>query len=407
MAVIKEALYGMARLRVKGAMPESFLNGCAYAGLEVADVKRLDPFTVELKTHASQLRKSEEIAKSCFCDIELVSSGRSLLHSFRRKILTIIMLAILTAIVFWSKFYVWEIEVNGNENISDGEILGALSQCGVESGAFWPSFSADSIRSEVLYLLPELSWITVNMHGSLAEVTVVERNSPPETVYEGECSNIVSDKDAFVIEVNTLEGKSIVRSGDAVKKGDVLITGIVESSYSPPRYLRSLGSIKAETNNSFTAVSPSLTNKRILTGKKNIKFALIIGDKRINFYSDSSISENFCDKIISVWSLEIEGVIKLPLSIVSETSYHYELEETECDNSASSEKLIYCLKDTLSREIKDGEILSEKLNFSRDDGLILSTLRVRCIEKIGVSVAVSDEEIAESKLKFSQKADDE
>ena len=49
---------------------------------------------------------------------------------------------------------------------------------------------------------------------------------------------------------------------------------------------------------------------------------------------------------------------------------------------------------------------SEKLNFAKRDGLFISTLRVRCIEDIGSAVAVSEEEIAQSILEFSQKADD-
>ncbi len=319
----------------------------------------------------------------------------------------LILMLIMIGLVFWSKFYVWDIELRGNENISDGDILSVLAQCGVESGAFWPAFSADSIRSQVLYRLPGLSWITVNMHGSLAEVIVVERNPPPEMIYEGECSNIVSDKDAFIIEVNALEGKSLVKAGDAVKRGDILISGIVESSYSPPRFLHCLGSIKAETNSSFTAVSPSVVQKKVPTGEKIRKYALIIGNKRINFYSGSSISHSFCDKIISVWSPEIKGVLTLPISIVKETSYFYSTEESEADYYAVSQELEYTLRENFSREINDGKIISEKLNFSKNDDLVISTLRVRCIENIGRTVAVSDDEIAQSRFEFSQKADDE
>lgn len=407
MSAIISFISGMALVRIKGLMPESFLNGCANGGIELANLKRIDSFTLELRMHSAALSQGEEIAKGCSCDFELVKSGREWFRLFRRKILPLSLMLVMIALVFWSKFYVWEIELKGNENISDGEILGALAQCGVESGAFWPAFSADSIRSQVLYRIPELSWITVNMHGSLAEVIVVERNSPPEMIYEGACSNIVSDKDAFIIEVKALEGKSLVKAGDAVKKGDILISGIVESSFSPPRFLHCLGSVKAETNSSLTAVRPSAVEKKVMTGEKSRKFALIIGNKRINFYSGSSISYSFCDKIISVWSPEIKGVLSLPISIVKETSYFYTREEAEEDNYAVSRELEYSLRENLSREIADGEVISERLNFSQNKNLIISTLRVRCIENIGRTVAVSEEEIAQSRFKFSQKADEE
>ena len=150
---------------------------------------------------------------SCFCDFESIKNGREWFLTIKRKIIPIIIIVAFVALIFWSKFFVWEIELKGNENISDGEILSVLAQCGVESGAFWPAFSADSIRSEVIYAIPELRWITVNMHGSLAEVIVVERKCPPEMIYKNECSNIVAEKDAFIVEINALEGKSLAKSG--------------------------------------------------------------------------------------------------------------------------------------------------------------------------------------------------
>ncbi|MBE7017027.1 MAG: hypothetical protein E7420_02540 [Ruminococcaceae bacterium] len=407
MSAIFGYLSGMAHIRIKGLIPESFLNSCADAAIELASIRRIDKFTAELKVHTGDIEPCKNIAKKCFCDLTVLSSGKEWIRTFRRKILPVIFMISLIGLVFWSKFYVWEIELKGNKNIPDGEILCALSECGVGCGSFWPGFSADSIRSKMLYRIPELSWITVNMHGSLAEVIIVERKSPPEMIYENECSNIISDKDAFIMEINTLEGKSVVKSGDAVKKGDILISGIVESSYSPPRFLHSLGSIKAETNNIFSAIRPSIKQKRIATGEKSRKYALIIGNKRINFYSSSSISDSFCDKIISVWSPEIKGLIKLPLSIVKETSCYYTCEEYETDYYVAAQELEYCLREELSREIKDGEILGEKLNFSKNEGLIISTLRVRCVENIGRTVAVSEDEIAQSKYRFSQKADDE
>ncbi len=407
MSAIISFLFGMAMIRIKGLMTESFLNSCSSAGIELASVRRIDHFTIELKIPFSDIKEAKKIAMSCFCDFESVKSGREWLYAIRRKVIPIIIIFLLIAVVFWSKFYVWEIELKGNENVSDGEILSVLAQCGVENGAFWPAFSADNIRSEVLYSIPELSWITVNMHGSLAEVIVVERKRPPEMAYKNECSSIVADKDGFIVEVNAFEGKSLVKSGDAVKKGEVLISGIVESSYAPPRFLNSLGTVKAETNNAFIAVRASTIQKKSATGKIRAKYALIIGNKRINFYSGSSISEDFCDKIISVWSPEIKGILKLPVSIVRECSFSYSGEYCEADYQAASRVLEYSLRENFSREINGGEIIGEKLSVGKSNGLIISTLRVRCIEEIGLSAAVSEEEIANSLYKFSQKADDE
>ena len=78
-----------------------------------------------------------------------------------------------------SGLYIWDIDIVGNETVSDSEILDALSECGVYIGANWTGFNSDMIRSRALELMPQLSFITVNVHGSRATVIVRERIEPP------------------------------------------------------------------------------------------------------------------------------------------------------------------------------------------------------------------------------------
>ncbi len=400
-------LSGHASLEIKADMPERFLNNCTARGLRIISAQRIDLFTIVICLPSSMISEAKGIAVKSNCELTVLGLGRKWIKNLRKRIFPVICTFFIIGLVFWSKFYVWEIEIKGNETVTDSRILEVLAECGVESGAFWPGFSADNIRSEVLYRIPELSWITVNMHGSLAEVTAVERREKPEMHYQGECSNIVADKDAFVTQVNILAGQAQVKPGCLVNKGDILISGVVESTYSSPRFLRSMGSVQGETNMEIIALMPESELVRHYTGEKNRRFALIIGNKRINFYSGSSISDSFCDKIISVWNMGIEDLLSLPVSLVCETLSIYELLPVEMDDYNSGQYLERSLRDSLLREIGEGELISEKLSFAEERGLLIGSLRVRCREDIGVSVPISESQKLDSQMKYIQKADDQ
>ncbi len=400
---------GYTRVKLVGDMPERFLNACCESQLEIISARRADELSMELLMPDAAVPRAEVVAAHSGFEIKLIKrgGGRRLGRSAVRRIFPAIMLMFIIGLLFWSKFYVWDIEVSGNGSVSAGRILDALSECGVECGAFWPAFSADNIRSELLYRIPELSWISVNMHGSLAEVIAVERREAPPLVLEGGSADIVADTEGFVRHVDALAGEAQVKAGAIVKKGDILISGAVESSYSPPRFLRAHGNIEAETDSSLTALLPAKQDRRSYTGAKKQKYALIIGNKRINFYSGSSISDAFCDKIISVWNIELPGLFSLPISIVRERSLVYENEGFKPDGYEAGKRLEIVLTETLVQRLGDGEVLGATLSFAETDGLMTATLRARCIENIGVIRELSEERKAEVEMKYTQKADDD
>ncbi len=399
---------GIVLVRVCGDMPERFLNFCTGQGIELIGVKRIDDLTLEFAVASREKKALKSAALRLSCEIDFVSavgSGRWL-RMLRLRYIPALMVLALVAVLFVSKFYVWEISVVGNSTVPTGEILDVLTECGVESGAFWPDFSADNIRSEVLYRLPELSWITVNMRGSLAEVIVVERKETPEMVLEGENTDIVAARAGFVTKVDALAGQSCVAVGEAVEEGEILISGAVESSFAPPRFLRSLGSVTGEVNSSLTAMIPQNELQKEHEGRTKRKFALIIGDNRINFYSDSSISDGFCDKIISVWKAEADGLFSLPISLVCIEERSYVGESVPVDGAIAAAELETALRSQFALRNAEAEILNEKLSFGESGCLYTATLRTRCLCEIGESVPISDVRRNEVLTNYIEKADE-
>ena len=138
-------------------------------------------------------------------------------------------LAVCFALLAASRLFAWEIAVEGNENVSKGEILRALAECGVESGSFWPSWSADAIKNGVILRIPELAWVGVSVDSSRAVVRVREREPAPELRDNDEPYSVTARKTGIIERMQVYFGAPLVEVGDAVLEGEPLVSGRVES----------------------------------------------------------------------------------------------------------------------------------------------------------------------------------
>ena len=377
---------GWTLCRVSGALPAAFLNGCAAASVELLSAVPEGDFSLLVRLRSRDLRRAESAAKSAQCTLSVLSAGgaprlgRTLL---RRSLAVMGLLAVVLTLV-WSRLFIWEIEVCGNEAVPTARILDALRECGVTSGTFWPGITSDSLRSELLIELPELSWATVNIYGSRAEVLVRERVPKPELWDAHAPIDVVAAKPGFVTEVQARSGSALARPGSAVLPGEILISSTANSVYSGARQVHASGRITAETYYELTAAIPLTELKKEYTGDVSTSWALVLGKNRWNFYGNSSISGDSCDRITSAWNFGIGGLFSLPLSLVRETEREYTVTEVPRDENRARRELEEALDACLLREIGSGTVEDFHYSAAAADGMLTVCLRARCSEDIGI-----------------------
>lgn len=383
------ALCGWTEAEVTGALPASFLNACATENLRLLSVAPQDDFTLRVCFSPRDTVRAKRIAQRCQCSLRLLRQGgvpkirRMLLH----RIVPVLLLCVMLAGLAWSKLFLWEISVQGNERVPTAVILDALRECGVDSGSYWPDLTSDQLRSELLLRLPELAWATVNVYGSRAEVIVRERVEKPPIFDAGQATDIVATQNGFVKDLLVLRGVAAVQRGSAVAAGDTLISGTVGSKFSGAYSVHAIGEVVAETYYELSAVTPAETLQRSRNGEKRTRWALELGKNRYNFYRNSSFSDADCDKIIKVYDFAVPGLFSLPIRLVRETVHGCTLTPGNTDAALAAREMEAALYDDLLRRIgPDGTV--EEFHFSRseDAGCISVCLRARCSEHIGTEV---------------------
>ena len=233
--------------------------------------------------------------------------------------------AVFTLGVTLSQRVVWNIEVTG---CSDPDtVVENLCELGFTYGTFYDSVDLDDLHNDYLRTFNDLSWISINMNGTYAFVEAKDLILPDEERNDDSPCNIVASEGGRIVTVGTVEGKPVVRVGDFVSKGDLLISGVVSVRDERLEMMSASGSVTAEVMRNFSIKIPKKVTEKEYTGRESEEKSLIFFKNKIKLSGNSRISRYKYDKIYNTEREELFGV--LPLPVFTEKVIFKEYTETE------------------------------------------------------------------------------
>lgn len=386
-------LRGSVEFKAVGAFPERLLNLCAQNGIGFWNLEFCDGQTVRMRVSRRDFRRLSPLAQKAMCEIEVCKKAGApqFLVRFRRRYALLAgMVLSLCAVGVLSQF-ILSVEVQGNERVPTGVILEELKRLGVCPGVYGPSVNENQVCNEALLNLKELVWISVNLHGTRAEVLVKERIPKPEIVDESVPAHIVADGSGIITDMDVLAGQALFQEGDTVVEGDVIISGVIDLK--EPLYseldigtvtVRAAGRVHARTWRTLSAVIPLDVEVKAHTGVESNRWSLTFLGQRLQFYKNGGISYDRYDKIKNNYTLTLPGGQILPLSLTKVTAREYVLQTASIDVQAGEELLCRRLEERLAQELQgDGEVLKTDFISVCRDGLLTVTLVAECSEQIG------------------------
>ena len=252
----------------------------------------------------------------------------------------IILSSILGALILvFASSVVWDIRIDGNDTLTDAQVAEALAKSGFSVGDVWLKSDRSRVESELLHNLPEISWVNINKRGTVAYVSVIEKNPENNTVQEGKngYANLVASCDCIIEEITVSAGTAQVKPGDVVKKGDILILGVmpIESGgglcYAEGRVIgRMSEAVSVEVEREY--------EKRSVKRKRLNELKINFFDFSINIFKLYGNSMNGCDIIKNVKVFSLFGEKRLPISVSTSYALEYDL-MTESYNDTQMVKI--------------------------------------------------------------------
>lgn len=263
---------GTVEFEIKDGYLERFINLCGKSGVPLWSVHRSGG-TLTAKTSYMGSKRLREMAGKSGVTLRLIRKGGvpPILRRYRLRTGVFAGAAILLLLPFFMSMFLWQIDIAGNTTIPTDELLGALDVLGVHTGARRGAIDTRDVERRMMLAEGRLSWIAVNLRGSTAHVELRERDIAPPRVSDDIPHNIVANRDGFITEMIVYDGQPLVKKGDSVVAGDMLVSGIMEDGKQKNRTVHARAKIEAQVTDSLSVTVPYTRTVHLDTGAEHRK----------------------------------------------------------------------------------------------------------------------------------------
>ncbi len=373
------------------------LELCLENGMAYSDFCWMEDGSVRFRCSLATARRLTHLAnkRGACVRVRGVYGLPAFLCVFKRRIglllggVTAILLLVLSGL------FVWDIEIVGNERMTDGEVREILKACDFGVGSYLPSIQASALENRVLLASDRLSWISVNLNGTVARVQVIERgneNTPILPPASANPANLVAVRDGQIELIRLYRGNAMVTVGQAVKKGELLVSGIYDSQTEGYRFTRAAGEVMARTERSFLADIPFSYEKKVPLESKIVEIKLNFFNFSLKIFKNTGNKDVTCDIIENTYSIGNFGPRPLPVSVTVTRAHPYACEDETRTKEEALEEAYRSLARQLESLSGEVELLRKQIVTEWTDTGVRLHCTVVCIENIAEQVEIEIKE---------------
>ncbi len=371
---------GYVKFCAEGGFKERFVNLCEQKRLNVRelvfDEERLFGFV-----SAKDYKKLRIVAKQSGMKLSCVSKHGLPFFLFRNRNRVGLVVGAAFFVLFMSimSLFIWSIETVGSENISSEEILSVAEEYGLKTGCFRPALDVHEVADRMITKLNgRLLWVAVNISGSRAVVEVRDYVERPESKTYSTPGNLVADFDGLLLSLEVHNGTKANFEGNGVKKGDLLISGIVENRDFSSSFHEARGKVTA-LHDDTVAVEKELSGEyKAYTATRSV-FSLGFFHLKIplGFFKDGGEYDEFMTRN----TLELGGH-PMPFSIIRRTRAYYTKQRTV--TGAEREQAFDEYTRSSYEKYKNTNVLKTELSFKNNGQKLTVSGKSSCIDFMGV-----------------------
>lgn len=273
-------LRGSVKVEVRGKRQHELINQLIAKKMTIWNIKPLPNGTTRLELFISDFFRLRTLLKETGCRIHIIER-----YGFpffvarigRRKFFAAGMIFFVLGLYLLSSI-VWEVNVEGNERIDRQTVIAAAKKHGIYPMQWKFRMSSPAeLSKQLLSELPDASWIGVNIVGTKVHIKVVESTMPEKRPLLSP-RHLVSTSDAVVTKIVAEQGRPRVQPNTRVKRGDVLISGILGNE-EQQRIVVAKGTVYGLVWYEYAIEVPLKLNYKVYTGNWHTRKYATFGNR--------------------------------------------------------------------------------------------------------------------------------
>lgn len=367
---------GSVKVRIEGRGIERFFNIAAQRGIMIEKIETKEIPAAEHDRYDNRVEKNEleneerkqgktvcfQTSPKDFKRLKSIARKTNVLlritekHGFpfllilgRRRSLWVGGLAAFFLLICLSSFYVWDISFEGNHRFTDETLLHFMATVPVQCGMRKSRISCTELEKRIRNAFPEISWVSAELTGTRLTIHLRENNRILQARLEPESPcELTAGTDGTVTRIIVRNGKARVKVGDAVKAGDVLVSGELPL-YDDFEALVKINKVHADaevyakTTRTVEWKCPETKEIRARTGKRRRGIFFKFLDLEFCFLTPRLKKENTWELFMEEFQLKLSKNFYLPVYggiLTAEEYVPYEKVLTEAEISESADRYL-------------------------------------------------------------------
>ncbi|PWI56845.1 sporulation protein YqfD [Sulfoacidibacillus thermotolerans] len=383
---IAEFFSGSVRVLVLKDQSRTVLSALIARGVPLFDVEHVASEQYQLTlslAHVKELVRAVRLASAKVQFINKWGLPFVLWRARRRKAFIGGALFFVLALYTLSGF-IWHVEIEGTDQPE--VIQAALQKLHVyPGGLLYRVVDQDALQLALLDALPDLSWVGVRMHGTSIYIRVISRIQGAK-VQPTTPQDIVAKVPGVVAIVLADNGQAVVKPGQFVTPGTILISGVLEDGKSvhASGIVRGIVWYRSDVTLSQKTTVDLLSGEHVSHDYLMLgKFALQIWGFSHPPYTHEEVQS--IDVPLKLWDLT------LPLVLRKETVYEAIPHTVALTESALTARgLQFAATDVLAKCKGEGKVLRQNiLQRKLEHGKLYMTVWTEVLQDIGINQAIS------------------
>ncbi len=226
--IVRTGLGILVTYRLKGLNLDGFINLVKNRGIELINLKKRGNKELRVSVKFNQSANFFAIAKEMCYNIEKIGeSGKGYpILALCRSVGIVVSVAVFTAVVFLISDFIFAFNFTGSGRVYEREIKNYLDSRGIKEFTRFSKIDLPRLEDEILSANKNLSFVSVQKRGNRL---IVDSAISGEKVsrLDGDKYGLWANADGVVEKIKVYRGTALVKVGQAVKNGELLVDGQV------------------------------------------------------------------------------------------------------------------------------------------------------------------------------------
>ncbi len=389
---------GYLRIIIKGYSPERFINLCSNHNILLWNIRKTEKgyeFNVSIKGFY-KLRPIVRKTKTKLVIVEKIGLP-FFLHKYRKRKIFFGGIIVFSVLIYTMSLFIWDISIEGEYTYTDDLILKFLKQNNIYTGIQKSKISCSDIEFKIRDKYKDIGWVSAEIKGTRLLINLNEILINDNKVSEDKTAHIIANKDGIITSIITRTGTPLVFEGNVVKKGELLISGVVNiigdnDIQIGKKTVLADGDIYAKTYYNYHEEYKFEHNIKEYTGNEKKKYEITLFTKKITLYNPLIHYEKY-DITNEENQLKIGDSFYLPVIFSMANINEYKENQVKYTNNEIELLAKTKLDKFLENLTKKGvQIISNNVTIVVDKKSCIADGKIQVVEKIGKYKNIEDNE---------------